>query len=222
MRKIKLAVPNNRSERRTLIFMLVKLRFNRLSAVDKASLAQHVIGKMTNNPHFPNPTPSLANLSSAAKALADKQAEMDGSKVKTEARNRAEDNLDKMMRQLQSYVSMIANGDRQIILSSGMDVRSPRTVRQKPGAVTDITIKLSQFPGSIDIKWKGQGRNCVYRVWATTNPQDNTSWKLLNSTTRQRITIDGLESGVVYYFRIVCFNSAGEGPHSEVYSIKAY
>jgi hypothetical protein len=222
MKMIKHKIPMNRQERRILIFTLVKLRFNRLSAADKATLARHVTGKMTNNANFPNPTPSLSDLADAAKALDDTQAVLDGSKQKTLARNTAETKLDKMMRQLQSYVSMIAAGDRQIILSSGMDVRSPRTVKQKPEAVTGITLKLGQFPGSIDIKWQGQGRGCLYKVFASTNPQDEASWKFMDSTSKQRITIEGLEGGLVYYFRIVCLNTAGKGPHSEVYSMKAY
>jgi hypothetical protein len=203
MRKIKLPRPKNRSERRILIFMLVKLRFNRLSAADKATLARHVISKMTDNPRFPNPTPSLTALSVAAQALTDAQAGLDGSKAKTVARNTAEAMLDNMMRQLQSYVSMMANGDRLVILSSGMDVRSPRTVKQVPVAVTEVTLKLGQFPGSIDIKWKRQGRDCIYKVFATANPLDEASWKNAGDTTRQRVTIKGLESNVIYHFRIV-------------------
>jgi hypothetical protein len=101
-------------------------------------------------------------------------------------------------------------------------VRSPRTAKQKPEAVTGITLKLGQFPGSLDLKWQGQGRGCWYKVFTTTNPQDKASWKFMDSTTKQRITIEGLEGGLVYYFRIVCLNTAGKGPHSEAYSMKAY
>jgi hypothetical protein len=222
MRKTKITTPVNRSERRVLIFTLAKLRFNRLSASDKVGLAAHVIGKMTNNPHFPNPTPSLAALDTAAQGLFQAQAALDGSKIKTVERDTAEAALDKLMSRMQSYVNMVADGDRAIVLSSGMDVRNARTKKQTPEAVEAITLKLGMFEGSMDVKWKGQGRGCVYQIFATKNLHDESSWKFMDSTSKQSITITGLESGELYYFRILCQNSAGKGPYSQPYGKRVY
>jgi hypothetical protein len=217
MRKAK-----NRSQRRTIILVLAKLGFNRLNPSDKVSLARHVILNMTDNPNFLNPVPSIPSVIAAANALHTTQAALDGSKLKTALRNTAEEALDKKMRQLQAYVISVADGDKGIILSSGMDLADERTKMALPGSPTSITLKLGMFEGSIDIRWKGFKRSRLYRVEMSTSPMQEDSWELAGTTTKQKITISKLKSGEVYFFRIICTTSAGDGPPSERHAIKVY
>jgi hypothetical protein len=226
MKKIKVkklsSTVKSRKERRIFILFMTKLGLGELNPAGKAILARRIISRMTNNPNFPAPTPTLASLEAAAQTLEEKVAAMDGSKLKLLSRNAAEEALDIKMRQIQGYVESVANNNPSIILSAGMGVRNPNAPIGIVGPVERITIKLGRSVGSVDIKWKPVIRRTMYKVEASTTPDNESSWKRVAFTSKSKTTIEGLESNTIYYFRITCFRPAGAGPKSELFCIRVY
>src|SRR6186713_1134482 len=64
-----LSEAKNRKERRLIIFFMVKLGLSKLSPLEKASLAKHIVEKMTGNANFTTPSPTLVSLDAAADAV---------------------------------------------------------------------------------------------------------------------------------------------------------
>jgi hypothetical protein len=217
-----LSEAKNRRMRRVVIFFMVKLGANGLKPSDKVSLTRHIVQNMTGNANFPTPSPTMVQLTAAADALEAAQAALDGTKAKTLARNAAEEALMIKLRQIQGYVDSTASGNKEVILSSGMDFNDPRTTVGKLGPVTDLTAKLGEFPGSIDLRWKGFKKKVSYRIYASNSMFPIQEFQLVGETTKQKITISDLQSNQVYSFRITCLTTAGEGPESETISIRVY
>lgn len=205
-----------------LIFFLIKLGLSKKTPTAKASLARHIIGLMTGNANFATPSPTLASIGLAADVLDAAEAAMDGSAIKTDERNIAQAALVNKLNQLQGYVESIAGNNTSIILSAGMEVRSPRTVTGLLGPVTDLTYKLGLFPGSVDINWKGIKNSKLFIVEARLQNLPLMEWDFVGETTKSKITISGLQSNTTYEFRIACISSAGPGPYCDPFVIRAY
>ena len=208
-----------------IILFLVKLGFGKLTAEQKLNKVYSIIGKLTGNLDFPVTDPTLAELTTAydEASIASAQAET-GDRQKVAIKKQKIAVLDTLMARLQSDINTKANGNVAKILGAGFEVSNPRTPASKKGPVEGLTIKLGASPGEVIIKWKPiKGGRINVVVGSTDLPSLNDEKKVLTwETTKSKITITGLESGVVYHFRIVVVNAAGVGPQSETISIKVY
>jgi hypothetical protein len=202
----------------------VKLGFSRLAAPHKVDKATVIVGRMTGNAYFSTPAPALPAVQAAADALDAAILALDGTKERTAIKNQAEAVLDSLINSLGGYVQAASEGNDVKILSSGFEVRNDRTPATLLGPVTGLTAMLGSKPGEVIIKWKGikgsrlnvvVGSNDLAALEAD---QKSLTWE----TTKSKIVISDLESGVVYHFRIVVVNAAGVGPQSETISIKVY
>jgi hypothetical protein len=209
-----LSEAKNRKQRRVIIFFMVKTGLNNLTPLEKVKLAEHVVEKMTGNPNFTTPIPTLVSVSAAATALFDAENAMDGSKNKTSVRNTAEKALVKKMRQLQSYVDTIADGDTDVITSSGMDVRDART----PSTILEPPVGLQAsatfIEGEVKLKFKSIRKKVLYIVEAA---QDEVipNYELVAESTKATIIIKNLNPGQKYRFRVAVINTAGQSGWSE-------
>lgn len=196
---------------------LVKLGIARLTSSALVEKGRNIVTKMTANPNFPTPNPSLVELADAANELeaANALVLLNGGKQEYESRRVALMVFTDVLRRLAGYVSSVAGGDREMILSSGFEARKrPQPLGQlvAPG---NLRAAQSRYPRQVDLTWDGVRGKGIYEVWMTEgDPTLETGWSLVAQTTRNRYTATDLTPLRYYSFRVAAVGTAGSSPMS--------
>lgn len=214
----------------------VKLGFSRFAITVKIFKARYIVTQMTGNPNFPTlPTEiDLPVITAAIDALETAaQGAAKGGTDKTLAMHLAATALDELMVKLQDFVQVASNGDPLKIESSGMEVRKEREPAVLLGAVQKPNAKPGGNPGEIIVSWAGMDGSKGYVVEMklpvpATAPDPVTSgsdedvvaattieWIRVDTVTKLKLVVKGLDTGTVYSFRIAAINSAGQGSYSQ-------
>lgn len=200
-----------------IILFTVKLGFSKLNPSDKANKALNVVNHLTGNTDFPTPVPALSVITTQAQDVLTKQQQLDGSKIKTEQRNIAVKTLSSSMNQLQGYVDTTANGNVEKILSAGFEPINKRTPSAKVGPVTGLTVTPTANEGEASIKWNPIKKSNLNVVFVS---YDLKQWDIKGESTKSKLLLKDLNSGVTAYFRVVCVNAAGPGDPSDIAACK--
>ncbi|MCF8277926.1 MAG: fibronectin type III domain-containing protein [Flavobacteriales bacterium] len=218
----------------------VKLGFSRFSITVKILRARMIVQSMTGNPNFSTLPPEI-DLPVIADAidLLEKtaQAAIKGGTDKNLAKYLADATLVGLMSKLQDYVQVASNGDPLVIESSGMEVRRERVPAVLLDAVNNPDATVGKNAGEVLVTWDGLAGSKGYvvemKLPANAIPQaipdgGNTDvmlpsaaaseWVRIDTVTKSRLVVQGLETGQVYSFRIAAFNAAGQGAYSQTVS----
>jgi hypothetical protein len=199
----------------------VKLNFRRLPITEKIARARQIVQQMTDNAaNFPNPVPPLVDVTAAIDAA--DQARKDAEEARTLAKQRtavleeAEDALIKAMSRLASYVDSASAGKEDVILSSGMDTRAPRSAANLiPGTPPTITLTMGDHEGEIDASWDAvEGARSYILQMSPNEPKDDT-WTQVAVVTVSKYTVKNLTSGTKYWFRVAAVGSGGQSAWSD-------
>lgn len=201
----------------------IKIGLSGLSPICLVNKAQLLVEKMSLNDHFPNPEPSIDILAARKDILADYIANnsfRDSNSIKESAPYKQ---LLEVIRQLAAYVSRTAQGDREILLSSGFEVQSKKNDLQNPGFPENIQIHVSDNRGSVKLNWeKVSGKNAYVVQISSTNPETaDAVWVTVGVTSKNELNIQNLNLGMQYYFRVKTVGKLYESPYSNVAAIWA-
>ena len=197
-----------------------KAKFNLAMPIpQKIQRVGDIVSSMTGNANFPTPSPDLAlvttaegNLEKAYQAALDKSLT-----AKAEQRTKNED-LNSLIRQLRDYVNGIANGDEDIVLSSGFEAsKIPAPIGPMP-QIVDVKAKGGDGDGSVFLRWKSVYGAKSYVVEMST---DGISYAPILYPSAASVLVSGLEIGKFYWFQISANGAAGLGPFSVVYKALA-
>src|SRR5438105_1163957 len=98
--------------------IIISFRSRSDAALDNKG--QVILNAMKGNKYFTNPTPSLTELENALKAYSEALAAAEhGGRLQIIQKKMARQALEALLRTLGTYVTMVANGDREILASSG-------------------------------------------------------------------------------------------------------
>ena len=174
---------------------------------------QGIVKAMTNNPSFPNPTPTLAAITAAIAVLAAAEtAAQARTKGAVLARNNAKTALVTLLKQLRGNIQTTADADTDnsaaIIASAGIPVRKtpvrpPRDFHATAGAVS----------GSAKVVAPAAAHRASYD-WEY-SPDGGKTWVAAPSTLGARTIITGLPSGTTVQFRFRALTKTGEGDWSQ-------
>ena len=191
----------------------VALNFSRLTIPQKSEKAGTIITKMTNNPNYPNPVPTLAEVRAAADALSlAYQAASDGGKSLKVSMHEREDELSNSIVLLGSYVQSASSGDKEKILSSGFDVRKERTVSNEEMDVPENVSCKGGRDGEVKVSWDGVDKAKTYVVEMSSD--NGATWTSQGTPTKSKETVKGLTSGTIYWFRVAAIGSNGQSDWS--------
>jgi hypothetical protein len=196
----------------------LKLGIAKLNTADLIFYCNGIESSMAGNADFPNPTPTLAEITAKRKELETLESKSStGDRVAIFGRNRVADDLKNMLRKLSLYVALVADGDGNIILSSGFDIRkkpSPIATISRPAA---LKAQRSDHKGKVKLKWALVKNAVNYQVeMTTTDPNDEkTEWVLVKSTTKSKVYIEDLIPGKYYWFRVKAFARNHESGFSD-------
>jgi hypothetical protein len=194
---------------------IIKTRMSRLNAAKQVALGRQVVTKMTGNPLFPLPSPTLAAITAQANALEASanaaQAARASAKAATSARRDNERAMARLLNQVAAYVENVTAGDRTEIQSAGFDVRNvPSPVGSLP-APMDLELDANLDPGHMGLRWKtvpGASGYVVERALDGAAPLD---YVTVANPTNTKVRVNGMVSGSRYWFRVAAVGAAGTG-----------
>jgi hypothetical protein len=184
----------------------VKLNLARMSILDKVALARTVIDKMTDNPDFPTPDPTLiklgADADTAEEAATAAAVARSASQQATSELYAAEAVLDQTITGTGAYVQKASAGVPAKILGSGLKVRNERTSITSMPAVENLSVTGGDHDGEIDGQFDPVKGARSYEIQSCNDPMTSAGWLLRTAETQSKFTIGGLTSGTRVWFRV--------------------
>jgi len=181
--------------------------------------ATNIVQKMTGNPSFPTPTPTVAALDAALSDLhAAETVALSRAKGSATVRNDKRTVLISLLQQLRGYVQSVADATPEngasIIESAGLKVRKisapgKRAFAAKPGALTGSAIVTAATAGP---------RSSYEWQYSTDGGK---TWVFAPATTQGKTTVAGLPSGTTVQFRYLAVTpKGGQGDWSPAVSMQ--
>lgn len=196
-----------------------------MTAEGLVAKAEHVHAQLTAHAaSFPNPVPTLVVLDTAKKDLLEAiGGAIDGGRSAHQAKRDAIRTLRSMLKQEADYVANVANGNAQLILDGGFDLRAERRPSHLPAAPEGLEARTPDVTNAVKIEWKGERDVRLYQVeMSTTDPSSPTAaWTPVALTSKRKCNITDLEPLRMYWFRVVAVNAAGESLPSDVIMARA-
>lgn len=198
----------------------VKLNISRLSTTQKIARCRQIANAMTGNATFPTPNPALTALTSAIDdveaAFLEAQAVRQEAKTKTSILSDKDFVLSGLMAQLSAYVESVAGGDEAKIRSAGLDTKAPpSSATEIPEPPANLSATAGDRDGEIDLGWEAVSGAKSYVLERSTDPVTATSWTHAGVSTKSSQTINGLTSGIRYWFRVAAINGIGQSGWSD-------
>lgn len=198
---------------------ILKKGLSRLNTTELLAKAGFIAERMTGNPAFPSPTPTLITVGEAITALQTAHVDsLEGGLTAIATRRVREAELRLLLNQVAGHVSSLAEGNELAILSSGFTVVRAGTPSPEPTSPVDVRVSISEHVGRADLRWSAVDVAVSYHTQWTSDPTNEELWKLVAVSTRAQSKVTGLSSGRVAYFRIAAIGTAGMGPWSQVVS----
>jgi len=191
------------------------ITFSRYTDGDFSSIASSIINQMTDNPDFPNPTPSIAELTAAKNsymtsllaALTGNRSDIADKKVKRQL-------LTTLLQSLASYINFTSGGDKSKLLTTGFEISrdAEPAIISKPEKLQVINGLNS---GVLQVSVKAvKGAKAYLHEYATAEAMKAGNWQAL-TTTQSWITFKNLEAGKTYYCRVAAVGSKGQIVYSD-------
>lgn len=185
-----------------------------------SSLAGKTLACMTDNPLFAEPKPSLSDYAILVADYKTKHeiAATRGSQLEKKSRDVAREKLLFAMRQLAFYVNVEADGDAEILASSGFPLVPPPRTTPYPQVIVQVRLEDGRVSGEVKLNFAPQRHISEYEYcYATMLDEFNEPrWGEIRSKSSSRsIYIDGLQPGEKVYVRVRARNNKGIGDWSE-------
>jgi hypothetical protein len=194
----------------------VKLALRRKNIETKVEFGRSVHDKMNSNVNFTAPNPSLATLKTVTDALEAAYIERQtGAHLAVTQMHDAEEVFDLLMTALGAYVDNVARGNESVIISAGMETKKRKSPVGTPAKVENLRARPLDVAGTIRLLWKNVYGKYSYNVYLKAEGESDKQYRLIAQPTGSRLTLDGLQSGVYYCFRVEAIGAAGKGALSD-------
>jgi hypothetical protein len=214
----RLVSPLNRTNIKENLMARIRLNLRNLSVTEKIAKGRQIVGAITNNARFPNPTPALTDVTAAVDDLEKAFGSVKSAKSEVSTRvvvqENAETRVDQFLTQLAGYVESIAGKDDTIITSAGMETKASRSTPTTPGAPEAVSAAAGNHDGVILLTWKPVSYAKSYTIESTTDPAAAT-WAHVAIATSATKAINNLKSGTRYWFRVAAVSAGGQSGWSE-------
>lgn len=179
----------------------VVLDFTRMPVIQKYEIGHNVVGKMKNNPKFPEPDVTIAELETRTDLLEQRNIDaLSGGKEATALLRQAEEEWNNAMRLMARYVDRIADGDATVILNAGFNTAKQPITGNRP----QFTVELGALSGTVSLRrQKAEGaRSYLWQYYIGENvPTNETDWVTAQATTKVSVELAGLTPMTKYWFR---------------------
>ena len=185
---------------------------------DLAQMTRQHLQKMESNPHFANPMPSQAELTSLLEVFVqdckDTRNAMNHVRMLVAQKQKSRRRLEQALNRRGNYVQLASGGNPDAIHSTAFDTRRKRQTVSQLEAPTDIQAIPGHNAGSMILTWEKVKHAKFYRL--EYGPVDGPLVEV-PLTGRRRKELQGLEVGRMHRFRLAAIGGAtGQSPWSEV------
>ena len=197
---------------------LVKLGLKGPSSTKKVDKGRNHVTMLTDNPNYPTLQAGLPELSDACDKLEESiiEVQFNGGKIAYDRKNVREGELDELITRLGEQVQVLSFGDKTKILSAGFEVRRSASPINSLDAPQNLRASISSFSGTIDLRWNVVNNMRFYQVFMTKgDPKLEEGWELVGITSRTTHTVDNLEPGKFYSFRVNAVGTRTASPYSD-------
>jgi hypothetical protein len=188
----------------------LKLNFRSFSDSELEQITQLILQNMTGNPAFPSPVPTLAQLSTALDVYSAALLKAGNlGRIFVAEKNKARNDLEKLLTQLGLYVMFIAFGDLAILTSSGFPLaktREPRYITNPGTVLLENGMNSGELVASV--KASKAAKSYVHQIAADPLTPD-TQWESTTSS-RCTYTFKNLEPGKKYWVRVSVIGSGDQ------------
>jgi hypothetical protein len=205
------------------------ITFDRYSEADFQAKAGSILAALTNNPHFPEPwptlAPSLAELNAAFTAYRDAyHASQTRDTLKIRQRDTARQLLTDLLKHLATYLELVARNDSDILATTGYDLRHEilRGNSNDPlPAPGELRVIHGPQSGSLDVRVARLPGARSYEVQITQgDPKQEDLWKhARTSTTSSHILLEDLLPAQTYWVRVRGIAASGNGVWTDPVSV---
>lgn len=188
---------------------------------EKIQLAENIHTKMTGNANYTTPNPTLADIQTVTEELSELNDEaMDGATSKKEERDAKELEFDSKFALLADYVQFASGGNKTKILSSGFEVAAEGTKAGELPPPQNFRIRYvkNESEGKLRLLWDPVDNAGSYVIEKSSDPNNESSWAYVTTTTSSRHTLSGLKSGNKDWYRIRAVGAAGVSSPSDAAS----
>ncbi len=195
----------------------IKTSFTKFSLSALNTLAIYILSRLTGNPNFPTPTPTLDVFAEAISNFQNAMvAALTGDRQKIELRKQAWADLINILVDLAEYVTFTAGGVPAVLESSGFEMYKQREPVYIPKP-ENVLVKEGLNSGELIITVQLKGKAQCYFFQYTPDPlTENSVWESIAATTKE-YTITGLEKGKVYWCRVAAVGGNNQIVYSDEY-----
>lgn len=191
------------------------ITFSRYTDGNFAAISAAIINCMTDNPDFPNPTPSIVELTTARNNyMVALLASQTGNRSDIADKKAKRQSLTLLLQSLAAYINFTANGDKRKLLTTGFEVSKDAepAIISKP---ENIQVTNGLNSGMLQVSVKAvKGAKAYLHEYATTEAMKADNWQAL-TTTQSWATFNNLEAGKTYYCRVAAIGSKGQLVYSD-------
>ena len=195
----------------------IKTSFAKFSSSALYTLAIYILSRLTGNPNFPTPVPTLADFADVIATFQTAMvAALTGDRQKIELRNQARVQLILVLIALADYVTFTAGGVPALLESSGFEMYKQRgpVYIPKPENVL-VREGLNSGELIVTVQLKGKAR-CYFFQYTLDPLTENSVWESIPATTKE-YTFTGLEKGKVYWCRVAAVGGNNQIVYSDDY-----
>ena len=203
----------------TLPQAAITMGFNSLSGPAFASISGGIADAMTDNAYYVNPDPVITVIQQQLSdylisASVAQNRDRDAVQTKLVTRQL----LTGSLKTLGKYVTLIADGDRQMLISSGFVLNKRGDVVPPLARPENIQVTDGLNPGSafVSVNSVKQAKSYLYQF--TMDPITEKSVWTTESGTGKSFTFTNLQRNLRYWFRIAAVGSRGQLVYSDVIS----
>jgi hypothetical protein len=197
----------------------IKRDYRRMTKMDRAGKAKMILSAMTGNMHFLNAIPSLSEFNAAIVKLEDAiSAAQYGDRIKLMLLNTAGDELTAQMDQLADYVTLIANGDRAIMATSGLTINPEHNTNSELGTVENFKVEQGKNSGEAiaNVDAVTDAKFYLFLINEGVATADMPGWEQAGGKTRRSVIIKDLKPTTLYSFYVKVYGTNDQETQSQI------
>lgn len=198
---------------------LVKNGLKGLSSTQKVDKGRNHVAMIKDNSNYPELQDGLDDLTSACDELEQSvlEVQFSGGKLAWDRKVVREAQVDELIIYMAERVQVLSFGSKSKILSAGYDVRRASTPIYSMGVPPNLRAEHNAKAGTIELRWKAVHGAKFYQVMMTSgDPNSTEGWEMAGVSGRTTHTVDNLETGKFYNFRVKAVGARAESGLSDL------
>jgi len=194
-----------------------------LTAVALVEKGRNLVTMLTGNLTYTTLAPQLPVITEACDKLEDanKQVLFYGGKIAFDTKHEMEVGLRALIVDLAEQVQVLSGGDKAKILSAGFDVRKSPEPINSIGQPQDLRVRLTGFTGKVALDWGAVYGTKYYQVEMVEGDPITGTWKFAGASSKSRFTVENLEPGKYYSFRVSAVGARAASIKSDLATLMA-